>query len=616
MNDYRIVVLGKECQWLDYSIKDLKKIPNTDYFGNPLPTKNDMLNILSRIHFSEKVNSIIKLPFKSIWYCYFANNICRNSNDNLILVIYDRNRLGNRRDFLDYLKKHFSNIKLVYVFTDLVSVSGANKNNFVDDLSEYYDVVYAFEEDEAKKYGFRVSQLLYSKCDFYNELPSTTNIKLLMVGSVNKFVFLEINGSFLVRIRICKFLSKRSVFMPVAKEQIRQIISENNLNSVTDVYALLRDSFKDILQELMEAELDAALGYEKNRKGDLQTDNKRNGHSPKNLKSQYGEFQIDVPRDRNGEFEPKLIPKYQRDISGIEEKVISLYARGMSTRDIHDQLNDLYGIELSAEMVSKITDKILPQVKEWQSRPLNPVYPFVFMDCIHYKVREDGRILSRAAYVVLGVTAEGYKEILSIAVGANETSKFWLGMLNDLHNRGVKDVLFFCVDGLPGFKEAIQAVFPKAEIQRCVIHMLRNSFKYVSYKDLKKFASDFKAVYNAPNEAAALSELENIKEAWGRKYPYAISNWENNWEDVSPFFQFPDDIRRIMYTTNIIEGLNRQYRKVTKTKSVFPSDTSLEKMLYLASQNVTKKWTQRYRNWDQVLNQLIVLYGERLTEYL
>ena len=329
----------------------------------------------------------------------------------------------------------------------------------------------------------------------------------------------------------------------------------------------------------MEAELDATLGYEKNHKGDLQTDNKRNGHSTKNLKSQYGEFQIDVPRDRNGEFEPKLIPKYQRDISGIEEKVISLYARGMSTRDIHDQLQDLYGIELSAEMVSKITDKILPQVKEWQSRPLNPVY-------------------------------------LSITVGANETSKFWLGMLNDLKNRGVKDVLFFCVDGLPGFKEAIQAVYPQVEIQRCVIHMLRNSFKYVNYNDLKKFSSDFKAVYNAPNETAALSELENIKEKWGKKYPYAISNWENNWEDVSSFFQFSNDIRRIMYTTNIIEGLNRQYRKVTKTKSVFPSDASLEKMLYLASENVVKKWTQRYRNWDQVLNQLIVLYGERLTNYL
>lgn len=399
--------------------------------------------------------------------------------------------------------------------------------------------------------------------------------------------------------------------MAVAKEQIRQIISDNNISSVADVYSLLKESFKDILQELMEAELDASLGYEKNQKGNLTTDNKRNGHSTKTLKSQYGEFQVDVPRDRNGEFEPKLIPKYQRDISGIEEKVISLYARGMSTRDIHDQLQDLYGIELSAEMVSKMTDKILPQVKEWQSRPLAPIYPFVFMDCIHYKVREDGRILSRAAYVVLGVTTEGYKDILSITVGANETSKFWLGMLNDLKNRGVKDVLFFCVDGLAGFKEAISAVYPLAQIQRCVIHMLRNSFKYVNYSDLKKFSSDFKAVYNAPNETAAYSELEGIREKWGRKYPYAISNWEN----VSSFFQFSEEIRRIMYTTKIIEALNRQYRKVTKTKSVFPNDQSLEKMLYLASENIIKKWTQRYRGWDQVLNQLIVRKRKILLRY-
>ena len=222
--------------------------------------------------------------------------------------------------------------------------------------------------------------------------------------------------------------------MPATKQQLRQIIADNNLKSVADVYSLLRDSFKDILQELMEAELDASIGYEKNQKGDVFTSNKRNGHSPKTVKSQYEEFQIDVPRDREGEFEPKLIPKYQRDISGIEEKVISLYARGMSTRDIHDQIQELYGMELSAEMVSKITDRILPEIKEWQSRPLNPVYPFVFMDGIHYKVREDGRILSRAAYIVLGITADGYKDILSITVGANETSKFWLGMLNDLKN--------------------------------------------------------------------------------------------------------------------------------------------------------------------------------------
>ena len=404
--------------------------------------------------------------------------------------------------------------------------------------------------------------------------------------------------------------------MAIAKEQIRQIITENNFTNVADVYAYLKEGFKDILQELMEAEMDAVLGYEKNQKGNIVSTNKRNGYSTKTLKSQYGEFPIDIPRDRNGEFEPKLIPKYQRDISGIEEKVISLYARGMSTRDIHDQLQDLYGIELSAEMVSKITDKILPEIKEWQARPLNPVYPFVFMDCIHYKVREDGRILSRAAYVIMGVTIEGYKEILSITVGANETSKFWLGMLNDLKNRGIKDVLFFCVDGLPGFKEAIQAVFPSAQVQRCVIHMLRNSFKYINYADLKKFSADFKNVYNAPNESIALDELEIVREKWGKKYPYAISNWENNWEDVNSFFQFPNEIRRIMYTTNIIEGLNRQYRKVTKTKSVFPSDTSLEKMLYLASGNITQKWTQRYRNWDQVIGQLIILYEERLTPYL
>jgi transposase-like protein len=404
--------------------------------------------------------------------------------------------------------------------------------------------------------------------------------------------------------------------MQIAKDQIRQIISENQINSIEDVYELIREGFKDVLQELMEAEMDASIGYEKHQKGELTTTNKRNGYSTKNLKSQFGEFPIDVPRDRNGEFEPKIVAKYQRDISGIEEKIISLYARGMGTRDIHDQLKDIYGIEVSAEMVSKITDKIIPEIKEWQTRPLNPVYPFVFMDCIHYKVREDGRILGKAAYIVLGVSLDGHKDILGITVGANETSKFWLGMLNALKNRGVVDILFCCVDGLPGFRDAIQSVFPDAEIQRCVIHMLRNSFKYVSYTDLKKFASDFKSVYHAPTEAAALSELDLVRERWGKKYPYAISNWDNNWQDVSAFFQFSSDIRRIMYTTNIIEGLNRQYRKVTKTKSAFPGDVALEKMLYLASQNIIKKWTQRYRGWDQVLNQLIVLYGDRLAKYL
>lgn len=404
--------------------------------------------------------------------------------------------------------------------------------------------------------------------------------------------------------------------MAIQKELLRQIIKENDLKSAGDVYSLLKDSFQDLLQELLEAELDVSLGYDKNCKNGMDTDNKRNGHSPKTVKSQFGEFQLDIPRDRNGEFEPEIVPKYCRDISGIEDKVISLYARGLSTRDIGAELQELYGIDVSAEKVSKITDRILPEIKEWQSRPLEPIYPFIFMDAIHYKVREDGRILNRAAYVILGVTLEGNKDILSITIGANESSKFWLGMLNDLKNRGVQDVLFFCVDGLPGFREAIETIYPNAQVQRCIIHMLRNSFKYVSYKDLKPFAADFKAVYKAPNEEIALKELEELKNKWGKKYPYAISNWESNWDVVSPFFQFSDDIRRIMYTTNIIEGVNRQFRKVTKTKSVFPNDSSLEKMLYLASKNVMKKWKMRYRNWDLVLSQLNLLYDDRLKQYL
>ena len=404
--------------------------------------------------------------------------------------------------------------------------------------------------------------------------------------------------------------------MAIAKEQLRQIIKENDLKSAGDVYALLKDSFKELLQELLEAELDVSMGYDKNNKGDIDTDNKRNGYSPKTVKSEFGEFQLDIPRDRKGEFEPEIVPKYCRDISGIEDKVISLYARGMTTRDISAELQELYGINVSAEKVSKITDRILPDIKEWQSRPLEPIYPFVFMDAIHYKMREDGRILNRAAYVILGVDLEGNKDILSITIDANESSKFWLGMLNDLKNRGVRDVLFFCVDGLSGFREAIEAVYPNAQVQRCIIHMLRNSFKYVSYKDLKSFASDFKAIYKAPSEEAALKELEDVKEKWGRKYPFAINNWESNWDVIRPFFEFSDDIRRIMYTTNIIEGVNRQFRKVTKTKSVFPNDSSLEKMLYLASQNVMQKWKMRYRNWDLVLSQLTILYKDRMKEFL
>lgn len=382
----------------------------------------------------------------------------------------------------------------------------------------------------------------------------------------------------------------------LTKEQVKQIVRGNNFGSVNDISSYLREIFKDLIQEMLEAEIETQLGYCKNDSENKATDNSRNGYSSKTIKSEYGQMPIQIPRDRNGEFQPKIVPKYQRNVSGIEEKVIALYARGMSTRDIEEQVAEIYGISLSAEMVSKITERIVPELREWQQRPLEPVYPFVFMDAIHYKVRKDGHIINRVAYVVLGVTIDGQKDILGIWIGENETSKFWLGVMNDLKNRGVQDIVLFCVDGLTGLKEAIHAAYPKSEIQRCIIHQLRNSFKYVSYKDVKAFSKDFKEVYRAINEEAAMEALYEVKEKWGKQYPFAIQSWENNWDVLSPFYKFPEEIRKIIYTTNVIEGLHRQYRKVTKSKTMFPSENALEKMLYLASKNVMKKWTQRYRN--------------------
>ncbi|ABR47789.1 transposase, mutator type [Alkaliphilus metalliredigens QYMF] len=399
----------------------------------------------------------------------------------------------------------------------------------------------------------------------------------------------------------------------VSKKVLREMITGGDLKTAGDLQSYLKELFKDTLQEMLEAEIESDLGYEKGDRKNKNTQNRRNGYSEKTVKSKFGEMEIEVPRDRNGEFEPVVVPKNKRDISGIEEKVISLYARGMSTRDIHDQIQDIYGIEISAEMVSKITDKVIPQVKEWQNRALEAIYPFVFMDAIHYKVREDGQIKSKAAYVVLGIAMDGMKDILGIWIGESESSKFWLGILNDLKNRGVNDVLIFSVDGLAGMKEAIQASFPKSEIQRCVIHQLRYSFKYVNYKDRKEFAKDFKEVYTAVNEKAGHEKLMELENKWGKKYPYAIKSWDANWDVLSPFFKFPSEVRKIMYTTNMIEGLHRQFRKVTKTKSIFPSDQALEKMLFLASQNIMKKWTLSHRNWDIVLNQLMIFFEDRLT---
>lgn len=402
----------------------------------------------------------------------------------------------------------------------------------------------------------------------------------------------------------------------VPKEAIRELIKQHNFSSTTEIMKEIKDMFRDVLQEVMEAELETELGYEKHERMSendegKESKNYRNGYSKKTVKTQLGEVEIKVPRDRNGEYEPQIIGKYNRNADGMEEKILSLYAAGLSQRDIADQIKSLYDVEISHDLVSKISDKIIPQLNEWQNRPLESVYPFVFMDAIHYKIRENHQIVSKAAYVVLGVNMEGYKEILGIWVGGNESSKYWLSVLNELKSRGIKDVYLFCVDGLNGFREAIEAVYPQAGVQRCIIHQIRSCMKYVNYKDMKQFAADLKLVYTSVTEEAAMNCLMDFKDKWGSKYPAAIKSWEDNWDILSTFFAYPPAIRKIIYTTNIIEGLHRQFRKVTKTKSVFPTDDSLRKILYLASNNIAKKWTQRYRNWDMVLNHLALLFEDR-----
>ena len=358
----------------------------------------------------------------------------------------------------------------------------------------------------------------------------------------------------------------------VSKELLRDYVNAQNFSSPDDILNAMKEMFRDVLQEVLEAEMDSHLGYDKNDLSQKNTLNRRNGYSSKTIKSELGPVKIDIPRDRNGEFEPKIVPKYQRNINGIEEKVTALYAAGMTTRDISEQIKNLYDVELSAEMVSNITNRILPIVTEWQNRPLESTYSFIFMDAIHYKVREDKQIVVKAAYVVLGVNMDGEKEVLGIWIGANESSKFWLSVLNDLRNRGVQDVLVFCVDGLNGFKEAIGAVYPFAKIQRCIIHQIRSSMKYIPYKDKKAFARDLKTVYGAVNEDEAYENLQGMREKWGDKYPNAINSWEDNWDNLITFLAFPDYIRKIMYTTNSIESLHSQFRKVTKTRLIFPND--------------------------------------------
>lgn len=399
--------------------------------------------------------------------------------------------------------------------------------------------------------------------------------------------------------------------MFLRKDLLREFIKENNLTTAQELQQALKELFSGTLQEMLEAELEEHLGYSKYDYKNKTTKNSRNGSTSKKVLSDFGEVDISIPRDRDGDFEPKAIKKYQNDVSGIEDKVLGMYAKGMSTRDIASHLEELYGMEASPTLISKITEKIMPIAQEWQNRPLEPIYPIIFLDAIHYKVRSDGKIINKAAYIIIGVTVSGTKDVLGIWVGENESAKYWLSVLTDLKNRGVKDIFIAAIDSLTGFKDAIRAIYPNTEIQRCIIHQIRNSTKYIPYKHRKEFCRDLKLVYTANTESMAQLELDNLKTKWGHLYSIAISSWENNWEDLATFFKYPEEIRRIIYTTNSMESYNRQLRKVTKSKSIFPSDESLLKMLYLATQDITKKWTQNLRNWALVLAQLSIHFEDR-----
>ena len=404
---------------------------------------------------------------------------------------------------------------------------------------------------------------------------------------------------------------KREPMSEEKKNIIAELIEEYDIRTAKDIEDALRDLMGGTIQEMLEAELDGHLGYRSYERSD--SSNYRNGKKTKKIRGNLGETEIEVPQDRDGTFEPKVVKKRQKDISGIEQKISSLYAKGMTTRQISDTIEEIYGFEVSDGMVSDITDRLLPQIEDWQNRPLDAVYPIVFIDAAHFSVRDNGQIRKLAAYVILAVSLTGHKEVLSIHIGEDESAKYWLGVLNELKNRGVKDVLVICADGLSGIKEAINAAFPQTELQRCIVHQVRNTLKYVGAKNKKKFANDLKTIYHAPSEDAALKQLERVTEKWEKDYPNAMKSWYKNWDVISPIFKFSADVRKVIYTTNAIESLNSGYRRLNKQRSVFPSDTALLKALYLATHEITKKWTMPLRNWGRVLGELEVMYPDRLS---
>ena len=391
------------------------------------------------------------------------------------------------------------------------------------------------------------------------------------------------------------------------------------IDDVLGKNGLVQRLVKDVLENILEAEMDEHLGRDKyQRQSDIEPGerNYRNGYSQKNLRSSFGDVDLDIPRDRKAEFEPQIIKKYETVCNELDKKIISLYAKGMTTSDIQAEIEDLYGITISPSMVSKITDKVIATATEWQNRMLDKIYPIVYLDAMYFKVRSNGKIVNKAVYICLGYTMEGYKDILGLWVDEAEGAKFWLGICNDLKNRGVKEILIACMDGLKGLPQAIQTVFPSANIQTCIVHQIRNSIKYIASKDKKSFMKDLKEVYKAATEELALAQLDKLKETWGNSYGMVIDSWYNNWNNLSTFFDFSPRIRKIIYTTNALEGFNRQVRKYTKSRTIFPTDESLNKCVYLATMEIMEKWTQPVPNWGATLAELTLFFTEELKDEL
>ena len=397
----------------------------------------------------------------------------------------------------------------------------------------------------------------------------------------------------------------------IEKKKIRKLMASGKLKDVTDIQELLKDQFKEIIEEMLEGELEEELGYSRYDYKNKATKNSRNGKRSKKVRSNYGEIELEIPRDRDGDYEPIIVKKNSRDVSSIDDQILSMYSKGMTVRDIQEHLDSLYGIEVTPGLISQVTNKIIPVIREWQQRPLQEVYVHVVMDAIHYKVRQDGRIVNKAVYIVIGIDTDGYRDILGMWVGENESARFWLKILGDLKERGVEDILIASVDGLEGFSKAISATYPETKVQRCIVHVIRNSTRHLSYRDRRNFTKDLKSVYTAIDEVAALDALEELDKKWGEKYHMAIKPWRENWDDISTMFEYPGEIRRLIYTTNAIESFNRQLRKVTKSKTIFPTNDSLLKMLYLASMDITKKWSKRIKNWALIINQLSIIFEGR-----